>query len=163
MLFPFLKIGFTRAVFSLSGKTPFAKKLLKICFRINISSVNLLTTSADISSYPKLLFSLRLANAFSSSKSVRLMVLSLYTAIYAHIRVRGRPIRGAYIREEKHFELQSVKVITLLFFFLFSRFCNNQEPQMVRITFIRQRSNKDKLQWRFQNSQKHVRCRSSHQ
>ena len=30
----------------------------------------------------------------------------------------------AYIREEKHFNLQSVKLIT--------RFCNNQQPQMVR-------------------------------
>ena len=37
--FLFLKIGITRAIFSLSGKTPFAKEVLNICFRItNISS-----------------------------------------------------------------------------------------------------------------------------
>ena len=35
----------------------------------------ILRKSADISSYPELLFVLRLANAFSTSKSVRLMVL----------------------------------------------------------------------------------------
>ena len=34
VLLPFLKIGVTRAIFSLSGKTPFAKEILKICFRI---------------------------------------------------------------------------------------------------------------------------------
>ena len=34
---------------------------------------------------------------------------------------------------------------------------------MVRITFIRQRSNKDKLHWRFQDSTKRLRCRPSHQ
>ena len=76
MLFPFLRIGVTRAIFSLSGKIPFAKEILKICFRMtNISSDTPLTTSADISSYPELLFVLRLPNAFSSSKSVRLMAL----------------------------------------------------------------------------------------
>ena len=49
VLFPFLKIGVTQAIFSLSGKTPFAKEILKICFRItNISSDTLLTTLADI-------------------------------------------------------------------------------------------------------------------
>ena len=47
-----------------------------MCFRItNISSHNFLITSADISSYPELFFVLRLTNAFSSSKSERLMVL----------------------------------------------------------------------------------------
>ena len=39
---------------------------------------------------------------------------------------------GAYIPEDKHFNLQSVKLVT---FFLFIRFSNNH-PQMVRITFI---------------------------
>ena len=76
VLLPFLKIDVTRAIFSLSGKTPLAKEILKICFTItNTSSDTLLPTSADISSYPELLFILRLANAFSSSKSVTLMVL----------------------------------------------------------------------------------------
>ena len=76
VLFPFIKIGVTRTTFSLSGKTPFAKEILKIYFRItNISSNTLLTTSADISSCTGFLFVLRLANTFSSSKSVRLMVL----------------------------------------------------------------------------------------
>ena len=52
VLFPFLKIGVTRAFLNLSGKTPFAKEILKICLRItNISSDTLLTTSADISSF----------------------------------------------------------------------------------------------------------------
>ena len=74
--FFFKKIGFTQTIFSFSGKTPFAKEILKICFRItNISSDAFLATSADISSCPELLFVLRLANAFSSSNSVRLMVL----------------------------------------------------------------------------------------
>ena len=58
---------------------------------------------------------------------------------WANIRTKrkfGGPIYGGegggYIREEKHFSLQSVKLIT----FLSSRFCNNhqQQPQMVRIT-----------------------------
>ena len=72
----FLKIVVTQAIFSLSGKTPFSKEILKTCFRTtNVSSDTLLITSADISSYPELLFVLTLANAFSSSKSVRLMVL----------------------------------------------------------------------------------------
>ena len=54
MLFHFLKIGVTRAIFSLSGKTPFAKEILKICFKITyISSDTLWVTSADISSYPE--------------------------------------------------------------------------------------------------------------
>ena len=34
--FPFLKIGVTRAIFSLSGKTPFAKEMLRIFFSIQI-------------------------------------------------------------------------------------------------------------------------------
>ena len=90
VLFPFLKIRVTRAIFNLSGKTPFAKEILKICFRVtpfakeilkicfrvtNISSDTLLTTLADISSYAELFFLLRLANAFASPKLVRLMVL----------------------------------------------------------------------------------------
>ena len=76
MLFLFKKIIVIRSIFRLSGKTSFAKEILKICFRItNISSGTLLTTSADISSYPELLFVLKLANALSSSTSVRLMVL----------------------------------------------------------------------------------------
>ena len=76
VLFPFSKIRVTRAIFNLSGKTPFAKEILKICFRVtNISSDTLLTTRADISSYPELFFVLRLANAFASPKLVRLMVL----------------------------------------------------------------------------------------
>ena len=75
--FPFLKIGVSRALSSLSGKTPFSKEILKICFKItNISSDTLLTTSVDISSYPELFFVLRLANAFSSLKPVRLMIPS---------------------------------------------------------------------------------------
>ena len=50
VLFPFLKIGVTQAIFSLSGKTPYAKELLKVCFRTtNISSDTLLITSADTS------------------------------------------------------------------------------------------------------------------
>ena len=37
--FPFLKIGVSRALSSLSGKTPLSKEILKICFKItNISS-----------------------------------------------------------------------------------------------------------------------------
>ena len=76
MLFLFKKIIVIRSIFRLSGKTSFAKEILKICFRItNISSGTLLTTSADISSYPELLFVLKLANALSSSTPVRLMVL----------------------------------------------------------------------------------------
>ena len=76
MLFLFKKIIVIRSIFRLSGKTSFAKEMLKICFRItNISSGTLLTTSADISSYPELLFVLKLANALSSSTPVRLMVL----------------------------------------------------------------------------------------
>ena len=43
----------------------------------------------------------------------------------------------------------------LLLLFLFSRFCNNQHPQIVRITFIKWRSKKDKLRWRFPDSWKH--------
>ena len=76
VLFPILKIGVTRTIFSLSRKISFAKEILKMRFRItNISSDAFLTTSADISSYPELLFVLRRANAFFSSKSVKLMVL----------------------------------------------------------------------------------------
>ena len=76
VLFPFSKIRVTRAIFNLSGKTPFAKDILKICFTVtNISSDTLLTTRADLSSYPELFFVLRLANAFASPKLVRLMVL----------------------------------------------------------------------------------------
>ena len=76
MLFLFYKIGVTQTIFNLSGKTPFAKEILKICFKMtNISSDTLLTNSADIWSYPELLFDLRLANLFSSFKSVRLLVL----------------------------------------------------------------------------------------
>ena len=68
MLFPFLKIGVTRAIFSLSGKTPFAKEISKIFFRItDILSDTFLTTSAEISSYSKLLFVLRFANAFATT------------------------------------------------------------------------------------------------
>ena len=49
------------------GRLP-AIEILKLCFRItNISSGTFLITSADISSYPELLFVLKLANAFSSS------------------------------------------------------------------------------------------------
>ena len=64
----FLKIGVTRAIFSLSGKTPFAQEISKIFFRItDILSDTFLTTSAEISSYSKLLFVLRFANAFATT------------------------------------------------------------------------------------------------
>ena len=46
------------------------------------------------------------------------------------LHVSGAYIRGAYIRKEKHFGLQSVNFITFLFL---SRFCNNQQPQIVKI------------------------------
>ena len=76
VLFLFYKIGVTQTIFNLSGKTPFAKEILKICFKMtNISSDTLLTNSADIWSYPELLFDLRLANLFSRFKSGRLLVL----------------------------------------------------------------------------------------
>ena len=75
VLFPFLKIGVIQAIFSLLfGKTPFAKEVLKMGFRIrHFSSATFLTISADISPYPELMFVLRLTNAFSRTKSVRLM------------------------------------------------------------------------------------------
>ena len=64
---------------------------------------------------------------------------------WAHIHAKGKfdgfifcgegglTYEGAYIREEKHFNLESVKLITFLSFF---QICNNQQPLMVRITFI---------------------------
>ena len=75
VLFPFLKFGVTQAIFSLLfGKTPFAKEVLKMGFRIrHFSSDTFLTISADISPYPELMFVLRLTNAFSRTNSVRLM------------------------------------------------------------------------------------------
>ena len=39
----------------------------------------------------------------------------------------------AYVREERYFNLQSVKFIHFLFF---SRFCNKKQLRMERITFI---------------------------
>ena len=73
----FLKVGVTGAFFSLYGKMPFLKEILKYQKkrRINILLGTSLTSSGDTSLYPKLLFILRLVNSSSSSKLLRLIVL----------------------------------------------------------------------------------------
>ena len=52
--------------------------------------------------------------------------------LWVYIRGMGAYMQVAYIREEKHFNSQSVN---LLLFIAFSRFCNKQLLQMIRIKF----------------------------